>query len=150
MNNILKIQTLIESGDLLTYRGKAAKFKTIDNRGTEYEFLVEIDGTPTKFIKRDEKAIDLWMLNFKPIAIDTDNDRSEALIPKLPAVQKHESPDLYFENKPMLEMLTQALMDDVKKLKTDPTYIPQAKAISNSVNTFIQLAKIQLQLSKGV
>jgi hypothetical protein len=129
-----------------------ARFRSIDNRGAEYEIIVDLDGKPTKFTKRDEKTIDLWMLSFAPIGTGDEPDRApnEPLTAKLPALPpRHQAPDLYSENKPMLEVLSEALMEDVKKLKTDPTYIHQAKAISNTVNTFIQLAKIQLQLSKG-
>jgi hypothetical protein len=150
MNNMMKIQNLIESGDQLAYRGQMARFRSIDNRGAEYEIIVDLDGKPTKFTKRDEAAIDLWMLNFVPIGTAAEVDEPQAQTAKLPAVaQKNQVPDLYTENKPMLSVLAEALMEDVKKLKTDPTYIHQAKAISNTVNTFIQLAKIQIQLSKG-
>jgi hypothetical protein len=124
----------------------------MENRGAEYEIIVDLDGKPTKFTKRDEAAIDLWMLNFTLIGTGDEPDPlpNEPLNAKFPVVQpRHQVPNLYSENKPMLSVLAEALMEDVKKLKTDATYIPQAKAISNTVNTFIQLAKIQLQLSKG-
>lgn len=48
--------------------------------------------------------------------------------------------------KSAIEKLSGVLMDNIEKLKTDPTYIAQAKEINNSVNAIVNLAKVEIML----
>jgi hypothetical protein len=55
---------------------------------------------------------------------------------------------LYNENKKTFQNLSAILLADIEKVRTDPGYVNQAKQISNSVNTLLNLTRLQLQLLK--
>ncbi len=45
--------------------------------------------------------------------------------------------------------LKETLLDNIKKVKADKSYIPQAKEISNTVNTLINLASLEIKMRGG-
>ncbi len=47
-----------------------------------------------------------------------------------------------------LQSLTATLMESIEKIKTDPSYIPQAKAINNNVNSIVNTMRLQLDILK--
>ncbi|WP_020531433.1 hypothetical protein [Flexithrix dorotheae] len=42
------------------------------------------------------------------------------------------------------------LLEDIKKVREDSNYIPQAKAVTNNVNTIINALKVELEYAKEV
>jgi hypothetical protein len=48
----------------------------------------------------------------------------------------------------MVDKLTDLLMDNITKVQTDATYIKQAQAINNNVNSIINLTKLKLDVMK--
>jgi len=44
--------------------------------------------------------------------------------------------------------LRQTVMETINKIKKDPAYIPQAKAINNNVNTIVNMTKLEFQIAK--
>jgi hypothetical protein len=49
-----------------------------------------------------------------------------------------------------MESLRDTLLDNIEKVKKDKDFIPQAQQISNSVNTIIGLAKIEIDLRSKI
>lgn len=50
----------------------------------------------------------------------------------------------------VITKLRDVLLDNINKVKTDPAYIPQAKTISDNVNSLVALAKAEIDLrTKG-
>jgi hemerythrin superfamily protein len=62
---------------------------------------------------------------------------------------QNEEAQLYQENKKIFQNMSAILLSDIEKVRTDPGYVNQAKQISNSINTVINLTKLQLQLIKS-
>lgn len=48
----------------------------------------------------------------------------------------------------MAKTVKDTIMDSLKKLQEDPKYIAQADAINRSVNTLVNIAKLELQAKK--
>lgn len=48
----------------------------------------------------------------------------------------------------MAKTVKDTIMDSIKKIQNDPKYIAQAEAINRSVNTLINIAKLELQAKK--
>lgn len=46
----------------------------------------------------------------------------------------------------LIMTLRDLMLDDIEKIKSDKSYIPQAKAVNNNVNTIINLARLQMKL----
>lgn len=45
-----------------------------------------------------------------------------------------------------LEALRDTLLNNIEKVKQDAKYVPQAKEISNSINSIINLAKLEIEM----
>jgi len=150
--SLLKLQKLIDSSEQLVYRDQIAVIRSFENKRGAYEIVVELDNTPTIFRKQSEEMISLWLENFKPAIIDTEecyelkvNRQVDEVI--LPAkFSPRTEPAIYTENKQALINLSKALLEDIDKVRKDPTYVAQAKQICNSVNTIVSITKLQLQL----
>ncbi len=52
------------------------------------------------------------------------------------------------EQNKMVSQISGTLMDTLKKVQTDPGYVNQAKQITNTVNSMINLAKLQIKLQE--
>ena len=48
-----------------------------------------------------------------------------------------------------ISTLKDVLMDNIKKVQQSPDYIPQATTIANTVNSLVNLAKIEMQLNEN-
>lgn len=48
----------------------------------------------------------------------------------------------------MAKTVKDTIMDSIKKIQNDPKYIAQAEAINRSVNTLVNIAKLELQAKK--
>lgn len=148
--SLLKLQKLIDSGEQLMYRDQVAVIKSFENKRGTYEVIVELDHAPTVFNKQNEEVINLWLENFKPLTVAEDECFDLTLPGKkssLPAkVMSRAEPAIYTENKEALTNLSKALLEDIEKVRRDPAYVAQAKQICNSVNTIVNITKLQLQL----
>ena len=150
--SLLKLQKLIDSSEQQVYRDQIAVIRSFENKRGVYEIVVELDNAPTIFRKQSEEMISLWLENFKPAIIDTEeyyelkvNQQVNEVI--LPAkFSPRAEPAIYTENKQAFINLSKALLEDIDKVRKDPTYVAQAKQICNSVNTIVSITKLQLQL----
>lgn len=151
MNALIKLDSMLHK--TLYYRGKPAVIKNFDNSTGEFELLIEIDGKPLKFYKADEKALELFLLNFSEVEIVADEHESikPQELPKPTGVARIKNPEteLYEENRETFSTLSQMLLNDIEKVRADPGYVSQAKQVSNSVNALVNLTKLQLQLVRS-
>lgn len=146
MNTLIKLEKMV--GKPLYYRGDTAVIKSFDNFNEETEIIIDIAGKPVKFIKTSEEKLNLFLSNFTEIQVISD----EVSQPKpaiLPALIENDEMKLYAESKQVFSQLSATLLNDIEKVRTDPGYVNQAKQISNSVNTLVNLTKLQLQLIKS-
>ena len=150
--SLVKLQKLIDSSEQLVYRDQIAVVRSFENKRGVYEIVVELDHIPTIFNKQNEEVISLWLENFKPAIIAADECFDLKVNPQvdkttLPATfSPRAEPAIYTENKQALTSLSKSLLEDIEKLRRDPNYVAQAKQICNSVNTIVNITKLQLSL----
>lgn len=146
MNALIKLEKMVDK--TLYYRGDVAVIKSFDNFNGETEIVVEIAGKPVKFTKTSEEKLSLFLTNF--IEVPEITDEVTVIAPaNTPAHIENDEMKLYAENKQVFSNLSAALLSDIEKVRNDPGYVNQAKQISNSVNTLVNLTKLQLQLIKS-
>ena len=150
--SLVKLQNFIDSSEQLVYRDQIAVIRSFENKRGVYEIVVELDHIPTIFKKQNEEVISLWLENFKPASIAADECfdlkvNPQVDKPTLPATfSPRAEPAIYTENKQALINLSQSLLEDIEKVRRDPSYVAQAKQICNSVNTIVNITKLQLSL----
>lgn len=146
--SLLKLQSLIDSGKPMIYRNQIAIVKSFFNRNGLFEISVELDGKMSIFTKANEQQIELWLLNFKdPARADDEPEVNVASV----QVQKQEShfPNVFSENRKQMQNLSQILLDDIQKIRENPSYVAQAKQVCNTVNAIVNITKLQIQMIKG-
>lgn len=126
-------------------KGATYKYKHITGVLTDMQLhegvatiFLQTDDTQ-EVIKKDFLKYEEWLPEFKFIK-GAD----------LPAVMHHdpaESLPAVREDK-LINELKNNLMDDIKRVREDKAYIPQAKQACNTTNTLLNLVKIQIQLNK--
>jgi predicted metallo-beta-lactamase superfamily hydrolase len=89
-------------------------------------------------IKKDFQKIEEWMPEFIFISAPT--------LPATVAPTPSDLPVLQENN--LIKELQENLMDDIKRVRDDKAYIPQAKQACNTTNTLLNLVKIQIQLNR--
>jgi hypothetical protein len=146
MNALIRLEKMVDK--TLYYRGDVAVIKSFDNFNGETEIIAEIAGKPVKFIKTSEEKLDLFLANFSEVPEVTDDEATTAPQNTLAPIE-NDSYKLYAESKQVFSQLSATLLSDIEKVRTDPNYVNQAKQISNSVNTLVNLTKLQLQLIKN-
>lgn len=144
--SLIKLQKLIESGETMMYRGKTAIVKSYELKHGTYEILVELDKKPTIFSKASEENISLWLSNLMPVTVENEEAVSVVTIQQ-PSDTMHL--DVFTENKKQMKTLSQILLEDIQKVRDDPKYVAQAKQICNSVNTIVNITKLQILMVKG-
>lgn len=148
--SLLKLQQMQNSGKTYYYRGQQAVVKSFDaTRPGAIEIMIELDGQPSKFIKENEEKIDLFLSNFKEVPV-IEEVEVETVNNNLPAVNKDKYlPEIYTESKDRFKSLTDLLMQDIEKVRTDPGYVNQAKQVCNNVSAIVNITKLQLELIKN-
>ena len=144
--SLMKLQKLIDSGEELTYRDKIAIIKSFEEKHGQYEIVVNLDGKPTIFTKQNEGSISLWLDSLTKTE-KIEEVETRLITTKLPANKiRNQLPDLYMENKDVMVNLSKMLLEDIEKVRKDPNYVPQAKQVCNSINTIVNITKLQVQL----
>jgi len=64
---------------------------------------------------------------------------------KKPVIVKPETNDV----SDIISVLKTLILDDIDRIKKDPNYVHQAKAVNNHVNSVINLAKLQYEILKN-
>lgn len=107
------------------YRGRNVKITDYDI--VDGQVLISTDGQP---IKIDKSKL------------------SESLEDFLPAQESNGQAVVLKGDAGRMESLEEILMDSIHKVKEDPKYINQAKQISNSANTLVNITKTKLLMMK--
>lgn len=155
--SLLKLQQMASSGKTYYYRSQPAVIKSFDaSHPGEIEIIVEINGQPQKFIKENEEKIGLFLACFEEIPVVTEAEEigfspaKPVNADKVPDINTPKTevslPLLFKETRNMFSELAQGLIADSEKVRTDPSYIPQAKQVCNNVNAIVNIAKLQFQL----
>ena len=149
MSTMIKLQAMIDH--TYYYRNQKAVIRSFDSNNGEFELIIEINGTPTKFLKTTEEKLELFLSTFTTVQVVNDDEEVKQQPTHYPAKLQNRPDDeaqLYNENKKVFQNLSAILLADIEKVRTDPGYVNQAKQISNSVNTLLNLTRLQLQLLK--
>jgi len=64
----------------------------------------------------------------------------------LPATNHMTMPELSFKSN--VPQLSEIIMGNIEKLKTDPSYISQASAINDQLKTLVELGKTEIEMAK--
>jgi hypothetical protein len=141
-------------GKQFLYRDKKVVFESYTLRGEIILFCFK-NGTGNLSVEKDAERVDIFLDSLKPIAeetvVETDQNQqpeTEAKAPLFPDKLFFEPPILR-ENKKMLTDLRDALLDDMKKVRSDRNYIPQAKQACNTANSIINLAKLEIAMLRS-
>ena len=145
MNALIKLQSMIDK--TWYYRNQKAVIRSFDNSNGEFELIIEIDDVPKKFLKTTEEKLGLFLSTFSDVEVIGEEETAPEN--NLPAHIENEETNLYNQNKKTFADLSAILLNDIEKVRTNPAYVGQAKQISNSVNTLVNLTKLQLQLIKS-
>lgn len=143
--SLLKLQQMIDGGKTYYYRDQTAVIKSFENRGAEFEILVEIFGEPQIFAKENEEKLSLFLSCFKELPVITETEE----INNLPANNKPKTvyvPEIYSNTKDIFKTLTDKLLEDIDKVRGNPEYVNQAKQVCNNVGAIVNLTRLQLQL----
>lgn len=146
--SLLKLQKMIDDGRTYYYRGQTAVIKSFDASHGEIEIIVELNGKPQKFIKESEEKIGLFLESFTvvPVVEESVPAKPEKNLP----AQKNYVPEIYQESKETFRTLSDILLEDIKKVRTNPEYVGQAKQVCNNVSALVNITKLQLEmLTKG-
>lgn len=94
-----------------------------------------------------EEVIIVTNKGWKTFPITKINAELEKFLPIEPENQKTEAVVLSTVNQNK-EALSKTVMENIEKLKKDPTYIPQAKVVNEHIKTMIAMAKLELDILK--
>lgn len=122
-NEVKKLNEM--TGRRWMYRGR--NLKITDHELVDGQVLISTDGQP---IRIDKSKFSEALEEFLPI----EHSKGKGLVLKGDAGR--------------MQSLEQILMDSIHKVKEDPKYINQAKQISNSANTLVNITKTKLLMMR--
>lgn len=147
--SLIKLQQMIDGGKTYYYREQTAVIKSFDATRGDIEIMVEIFGKPQLFSKENEEKLGLFLACFHEVPVVHDAELPPA-VSNLPANNKTQVlPEIYTESKQRFQSLTDVLMADIEKVRSDPGYVGQAKQVCNNVSAIINITKLQFQLSQN-
>lgn len=148
--SLMRLEEMIRSGKTYYYRNQPTVLNSYNINHNEIEILVLLNGKPQKFIKEDEMKLDIFLNCFQEVPVVLDENSETTKTPNVPAVHEFgKAPAIYTETKEQFSTLSQMLMDDIIKVRTDPKYVSQAKQVCNNVSAIVNVTKLQLQLLKN-
>lgn len=105
------------------------------------EITVATDG---EWLKTTYYDLQVFMNKYTPVP-----DREETAKDHTVVIAKKDVqvlPDLKSIQMDTITHLKEALLDNIKKVREDPKYIPQAKEINATVNTIVNLARVEIDM----
>jgi len=114
-------------GKSFTYKTKIVKILAVQQ--TETEIILATDGDWVTLSLKDAVQ---ELQKFAPVEI------AEVQTTQVSVIARNDT----------LENIKATVLDTMTRLKTDPNYIPQAEALNNSIRTFIDLGKLELQAAQ--
>lgn len=112
-----------------TFLYRTEQYKIIDFEITEEKILISTDKKLLK-INCTEKSLD----DFLPVA--DEGNENKGLVP------------FQFKGDDRLLDLKKAVTETIEKIKTDASYIPQAKMILQGVSTFTNMVKVEVDIAR--
>lgn len=133
------------------YRDNEITFSNFIIRGAIIIFIFDDHGKEL-LIEKDTDKVSVFLDCLKPVINGKEmKDINTIQSEQAPADTKINLPDkinwepeILKENKQMLIGLRDMLLDDMKKVRVDKDYIPQAKQACNTANSIINLAKLEI------
>jgi len=145
--SLQKLQQMIDSKKRFSYRNQTAVIKRFENIHGQIEITIDINEHEQVFIKENEGKLGLFLDCFQEIKEGDVSIQSTGIIAQGKNTDKF-LPDLYIESKQNFKTLTDMLMSDIEKVRTDPSYVNQAKQVCNNVSAIVNIARLQLQLQQ--
>lgn len=108
---------------------KTEYYKIIDFQLTEDQIFISTDKKMLK-LQLSEKVLE----DFLPVEQDKDKNYTKSIV--------------VFEGDERLTSMKQSVSDVIEKIKTDASYIPQAKMILQSVQTFTNMVKVEVDIAR--
>ena len=117
-------------GGVYLYMGRSVKI--LGYGDTDEKVRIKTSTTPIIIKKVDViKELDEFMVTDEPVDEDDTVDKGAMV---------------YFKNDPSsMNALEKILMDNIEKLQTDSTFIPQAKAINDNVGSILKISQQKIR-----
>ena len=118
-------------GGVYLYMGRSVKI--LGYGDTDEKVRIKTSTTPIIIKKVDViKELDEFMVTDEPVDEDDTVDKGAMV---------------YFKNDPSsMNALEKILMDNIEKLQTDSTFIPQAKAINDNVGSILKISQQKIDI----
>lgn len=127
-----KLDSLV--GESWLYNGRVVEVKGINRNDGQ----IRIVNQGNTIIFPEEKAEEK-MEEFLPVEHEKEGAGEEKL-----ALQ------VFQKDGQQMESLEDLLMENIQKIKKDPEYLPQAKAITNNVNSLLNINKQKIQMLREI
>jgi len=121
------------TGGLYLYKGRQVRIKSVNQIGDQLRIVT--GGMPVVInLDKVEQALE----DFLPVEDEPS------------AGQKAKAVQVFQNDSNQIENLEKMVMDNIEKVKDDPDYLPQAKAVTNNVNTMIKMTKLKIEMLKEI
>jgi hypothetical protein len=139
-------------GKRFQYRKYNVLFESVQVRGSIFLFAFKhLNGNPLS-IEKDLTQVEMFLNCLTEIPEDDSiseiSIKDETKNETLPVITNYQ-PAILRENKELLTSLRNMLIDDMKMVRKDKTYIPQAKQACNTANSIINLAKLEIMMLRS-
>ncbi len=150
MDSTDRLSRLIRSTDVYQYRNDEIQFLDFTERDGIFLLYILRNGIDAKIEKDTPIALENFLNQCKKIEFHETEEVGQKIANSgvlIPQIKKDEFlPELLSENKSTFKSVGQMLMDDIKKVRDNKDYVPQAKQASNSAQALINLVKVQLDI----
>jgi hypothetical protein len=153
MNVFEQINEIIHGDKKYLYRDKVIQIKGFVERSGMFRFKVLINGRETTIDKDDISKAEIFINALVPFDdINPNVPQVIDLEPDLPvkSASDRRVEELFRKNEVAFRSLSDMLMEDIVRVREQPSYVAQAKQVANSAQAIVNLVKLQLQIaSKG-
>jgi len=151
MNAIEILNKKIHSSKKFLYRNKVLQLKGFREHSGMFILFCIVNGKEEQIVKEDVYKLELFLntlIEFDDIQMDkSEMTIDDNILPaKIPDSKFNKVNKILEKNNEAFQSLADVLMDDIKKVRADPSYVSQAKQVSNSAQTIINLVKLQLEI----
>lgn len=151
----MEIQKRIQEmrGKRYQYRNYNVLFESVQLKGRIYLFDFKHPNGSPLIVEKDLDQVEsflncLTLITEKSKNIEPENINDDH-VETLPAKQPNYMPPILRDNRDLLISLKDMLVEDMKKCRTDKSYIPQAKQACNTANSIINLAKLEIMMLRA-
>jgi hypothetical protein len=150
MNTLEQLNNIIRGENKYLYHDKAFEILKFQERSGQYTLECKVNGIHTVITKQDIDKLQIFLDSLVPLpgvsvpaVLDIENSLPERKM-------NSKAIDLLERNEEAFRSLSNILFEDIKKVRENPSYVPQAKQVANSAQTIVNLVKLQLDIvSKG-